>query len=102
MDESLAMLLFLKSLRVKRKARCTFLFFVVSLLYFTSLRFLGAIRALANLGVIDPQAIGLSDFGPNTSYFPRQIKSMSRVSAAQAKVKDIESHEEVGESPKLA
>jgi aminoglycoside phosphotransferase (APT) family kinase protein len=43
--------------------------------------------------------VGLSSFGPPTNYFPRQIKSLSRVSAAQAEVVDIETGEKTGEIP---
>ena len=43
----------------------------------------------------------MSKFGPHTDYFPRQIKSLSRVSAAQAQATDIESGKETGEIPKF-
>jgi aminoglycoside phosphotransferase (APT) family kinase protein len=58
-----------------------------------------AIRALAVLGSLDPKELGLSDFGPTTDYFPRQIKSLGRVSAAQATVTDVETKKPVGEIP---
>ncbi|KDR75639.1 hypothetical protein GALMADRAFT_492411 [Galerina marginata CBS 339.88] len=60
---------------------------------------LSTIRALAALGSVSPAAIGLASFGPSTPYFPRQIKSLSRVSAAQAAVVDVESEEKVGDIP---
>lgn len=60
---------------------------------------LSAVRALAALGSVSPHDIGLSNFGPSTPYFPRQIKSLSRVSAAQAAAIDIESGEKVGDIP---
>ncbi|KAH8087811.1 kinase-like protein [Cristinia sonorae] len=60
---------------------------------------LSAIRALATLSSLDPLALGLSKFGPHTDYFPRQIKSLSKVSAAQSKVTDAESGKPTGEIP---
>jgi len=60
---------------------------------------LSAIRALAALGSLDPLAIGLSKFGPHTDYFPRQIRSLSRVSSAQAKATDIDTGKPTGDIP---
>lgn len=60
---------------------------------------LSAIRSLAALSSLDPKELGLSSFGPNTPYFPRQIKSLARVSLAQAKVTDIETGKETGMIP---
>ncbi|KAF8963662.1 kinase-like domain-containing protein [Flammula alnicola] len=60
---------------------------------------LSAVRALAALGTVSPAAIGLSSFGPSTPYFPRQIKSLSRVSSAQAEAVDIETGKKTGDIP---
>jgi aminoglycoside phosphotransferase (APT) family kinase protein len=60
---------------------------------------LSAIQALAALGSISPSTVGLSNFGPSTNYFPRQIKSLSRVSKAQAAAIDIESGKPTGSIP---
>ena len=60
---------------------------------------LAAIRALACLSSLDPKSLGLGSFGPSTSYFPRQIKSLSRVSQAQSEAVDIESGRKVGPIP---
>ncbi|KAL5532039.1 hypothetical protein ACEPAF_5603 [Sanghuangporus sanghuang] len=60
---------------------------------------LAAVRALASLSVLDPSTIGLSTFGPSTPYFPRQIKSLSRVSLAQAEAVDIETNKPTGKIP---
>jgi hypothetical protein len=60
---------------------------------------LSAVRALASLSAIDPKEIGLASFGPSTPYFPRQIKSLTRVSHAQAEAKDVDTGERVGEIP---
>ncbi|KAJ3513985.1 hypothetical protein NLJ89_g2640 [Agrocybe chaxingu] len=60
---------------------------------------ISAIRALAALGSVSPNEIGLSTFGPSTPYFPRQIKSLSRVSSAQAQAVDVETNEKTGDIP---
>ena len=60
---------------------------------------LSAIRALAALGSVSPSEIGLGNFGPSTPYFPRQIKSLSRVSSAQAQAVDIETNRKTGDIP---
>jgi len=60
---------------------------------------LSSIRALANLSSINPHEIGLSSFGPPTPFFPRQIRSLTRVSEAQARVRDVESGKVVGPVP---
>jgi aminoglycoside phosphotransferase (APT) family kinase protein len=57
------------------------------------------VQALAALGSISPSTIGLSNFGPSTDYFPRQIKSLSRVSRAQAAAIDVESGKPTGNIP---
>ncbi|KAF9243233.1 kinase-like domain-containing protein [Melanogaster broomeanus] len=49
---------------------------------------LSAIRALAALASLDPTEVGLANFGASTDYFPRQIKSLTRVSEAQARAVD--------------
>lgn len=56
-------------------------------------------RTLAALSSLSPSDLGLDDFGPRTSYFPRQLKSLSRISQAQAKVKDVETGKAVGPIP---
>ncbi|KAK7057593.1 acyl-CoA dehydrogenase family member 11 [Favolaschia claudopus] len=60
---------------------------------------LSAIAALAALGSISPSAVGLSKFGPSSDYFPRQIKSLSRVSSAQAAVVDLDTKTPIGDIP---
>ncbi|KIY68090.1 APH-domain-containing protein [Cylindrobasidium torrendii FP15055 ss-10] len=61
--------------------------------------YLGAVRALGALSTVNPKAIGLDNFGPFTPYFPRQLKSLSKVSKAQAAVKDKASGKYVGDIP---
>ncbi|KXN87459.1 Acyl-CoA dehydrogenase family member 11 [Leucoagaricus sp. SymC.cos] len=60
---------------------------------------LSAVRAIAALGHVDPHKVGLSTFGPQTDYFPRQIKSFTRISAAQALAVDVETNQQVGNIP---
>lgn len=60
---------------------------------------LSAVQALATLSNIVPAEVGLEKFGPSTPYFPRQIKSLTRVSSAQAAAVDIESKNAVGDIP---
>ncbi|KAL0955798.1 hypothetical protein HGRIS_002007 [Hohenbuehelia grisea] len=60
---------------------------------------LSAVGALANLGSLNPADVGLSNFGPSTDYFARQIKSLSRVSKAQAAAVDVDTGKKVGDIP---
>ena len=52
---------------------------------------------LGVLSSLDPKDVGLENFGPHKPYFPCQIKSLSKVTLAQATVKDVDSGEPVGE-----
>lgn len=58
-------------------------------------------RALAALSSLDPVALGLSSFAPRTPYFPRQIKSLTRVSLAQAEAVDVETGKKTGKIPRF-
>lgn len=60
---------------------------------------MSAVRALAALASLDPNDIGLLGFGPTTNYFPRQIKSLSRISLAQAETVDVETKKPIGKIP---
>ncbi|KAJ3480801.1 hypothetical protein NLI96_g8091 [Meripilus lineatus] len=62
---------------------------------------LSAVRALAALSNLSPAALGLSSFAPATPYFPRQIKSLTRVSLVQSEAVDITSGKSVGKVPKF-
>ncbi|OSD00266.1 kinase-like protein [Trametes coccinea BRFM310] len=62
---------------------------------------LDAVRTLGKLSLLNPAEIGLSNFAPNTPYFPRQIKSLSRVSQAQAQAVDVETGKPTGEIPRF-
>ncbi|ESK97264.1 phosphotransferase enzyme family domain protein [Moniliophthora roreri MCA 2997] len=59
----------------------------------------GSVYALAKLSSVDPDAIGLSKFGPSTDYFPRQIKAFTRISEAQAAAVDVDTGKAVGKVP---
>jgi aminoglycoside phosphotransferase (APT) family kinase protein len=52
-----------------------------------------AVRTLGALSSLDPKAVGLENFGSHKPYFPRQIKSLSKVTLAQAAVRDVDSSE---------
>jgi len=60
---------------------------------------LSAVRALGALSSLDPKDVGLENLGSHKPYFPRQIKSLSKVSLAQAAVKDVDTGNPVGEIP---
>ncbi|KAG8949392.1 hypothetical protein FRC04_008627 [Tulasnella sp. 424] len=63
------------------------------------LLWLGAIEALARLARLSPDELGLGDFASRNPYFPRQIKSLSSVSAAQAQAADPETGRTIGPIP---
>jgi len=63
------------------------------------LLWLGAIQALAKLSSLEPSSLGLSDFAACTPYFPRQVKSLSSVSAAQSRAVDVDTQRTVGPIP---
>ncbi|POY72297.1 hypothetical protein BMF94_4599 [Rhodotorula taiwanensis] len=62
---------------------------------------LAAIKTLAALHALDPQKIGLGDFGSTAAFYPRQIRSLSKLSAAQAAVVNPKTKEAVGPIPHI-
>ncbi|KAI9441903.1 kinase-like domain-containing protein [Lactarius indigo] len=60
---------------------------------------LSAVRALGALSSLDPRQVGLGQFGSHKPYFPRQIRSLSKVTHAQAAVEDIDTGKPVGAIP---
>lgn len=46
---------------------------------------------------VNPLDIGLGNFASATDYFPRQIKSLTRVSEAQARAVDVDSGKPIGD-----
>ncbi|GAA5827977.1 hypothetical protein JCM5353_002856 [Sporobolomyces roseus] len=57
------------------------------------------IKTLAALHSLDPQKIGLGDFGSTAAFYPRQIRSLSKVSIAQSSVVSKKTSEPVGDIP---
>jgi aminoglycoside phosphotransferase (APT) family kinase protein len=60
-----------------------------------------AVETLAKLHRVDFKTIGLENYGRHSGFYDRQIKSLSKVSQAQANTKDEESGETVGPLPRL-
>ena len=58
-----------------------------------------AIRTLGKLHRIDPATVKLEKFGLTSSFYNRQVKTLSTISESQAKGVDIESKEVVGKIP---
>jgi aminoglycoside phosphotransferase (APT) family kinase protein len=56
---------------------------------------------LAKLHRVDFKAIGIENYGRNSGFYDRQMRSLSKVSQAQANVKDEESGVLVGPIPRL-
>ncbi|GAA5897481.1 phosphotransferase family protein [Sporobolomyces salmoneus] len=57
------------------------------------------IKTLAALHSLNPQEIGLGDFGSTAAFYPRQIRSLSKVSQAQSLVKSEKTRKQVGDIP---
>ncbi|KAH6632887.1 kinase-like domain-containing protein [Boeremia exigua] len=60
-----------------------------------------AVRTLAKLHTVDPSAVGLDDWKRPTRFYSRQVKALSKVSAAQAQVRNTSTGREVGKLPYL-
>jgi aminoglycoside phosphotransferase (APT) family kinase protein len=60
-----------------------------------------ALETLGKLHRVDFKAIGLGDYGRNSGFYDRQIKSLGKVSHAQAQAKDEETGESVDPIPRL-
>ena len=58
-----------------------------------------AVHTLAKLHKVVPSEHGLSNFGKHNGFYNRQIKTLSTVSAAQARVVDVDSKTAVGKIP---
>ncbi|KAH3989375.1 hypothetical protein HBI56_096590 [Parastagonospora nodorum] len=54
------------------------------------------VSTLAWLHSIDPDTIGLSNFGKKTGFYTRHCNTFSRIEAQQAKVKDVKTGKELG------
>ncbi|KAH9942180.1 APH-domain-containing protein [Epithele typhae] len=62
---------------------------------------LDAARVLAKLSLLSPSSLGLSSFASPKPYFPRQIKSLSAVSSAQAQAVDVDTGKRTGDIPRF-
>lgn len=60
-----------------------------------------AIGTLAKLHSVDYKTVGLDGYGKDFGFYTRQIKSLRKVSDAQAAVVDDEINEAVGPIPRL-
>lgn len=60
---------------------------------------MSAIDTLAALHRINPKAIGLEGYGKDSGFYQRQMRSLGKVSAAQANVVDKETGKPVGSLP---
>ncbi|KAK7472437.1 hypothetical protein VKT23_000552 [Stygiomarasmius scandens] len=60
---------------------------------------LATIHALTALSRVDPFSIGLGSFGPNSPYFPRQLKSFHKIAQAQSVTMDVDTGERVMQIP---
>lgn len=58
-----------------------------------------AVRTLALLHSVDPDAVGLEDFGRRGGFYTRQVRTWSTICAAQAEARDVDSGEPVGPLP---
>ena len=58
-----------------------------------------AIRTIAKLHKVNPNEVGLSDFGRSTGFYNRQIKTLGMISTSQAQAVDIETKKAVGNIP---
>jgi aminoglycoside phosphotransferase (APT) family kinase protein len=60
-----------------------------------------AVETLAKLHRVDFKAIGLESYGRHSGFYDRQMRSLSKVSQAQANVRDEETGALVGPIPRL-
>lgn len=60
-----------------------------------------AVTTLAKLHSVDPDRVGLGNFGKRKGFYGRQVETWDMICAAQAGVKDIETGEPVGELPHM-
>ncbi|KAK4695197.1 hypothetical protein P7C71_g2508, partial [Lecanoromycetidae sp. Uapishka_2] len=58
-----------------------------------------AVRTLAKLHRVVPNSVGLANFGKQSGFYNRQIKTFSAISSSQAQAVDVETHQPVGKIP---
>ena len=56
-------------------------------------------QTLGKLSNLDPDTLGLANFGPRTAFYPRQLKSLTAISEAQAATIGTSSDRTVGHIP---
>lgn len=61
-----------------------------------------AVRTLALLHSVDPDAAGLGDFGRRRGFYSRQVRTWSTICAAQAEARDVDTGGAVGQLPHFA
>ncbi|OTB00050.1 hypothetical protein M426DRAFT_26945 [Hypoxylon sp. CI-4A] len=60
-----------------------------------------AVRALAALHSVDPDAVGLGSYGRRSGFYERQLRTWRQISAAQARATDVDTGAAVGEIPHM-
>jgi aminoglycoside phosphotransferase (APT) family kinase protein len=60
-----------------------------------------AVRTLAKLHSVDPDSVGLGNFGKREGFYGRQVRTWSTICAAQAGTRDVETGEPVGALPHM-
>ena len=60
---------------------------------------LSAVQTLGKLSALNPDTLGLANFGPKTAFYPRQLKSLGAISEAQAATIDVSRGQAVGHIP---
>lgn len=58
-----------------------------------------AIRTLAKLHRVDPKSVGLSDYGAQSGFYNRQIKTLRTIATSQAQTVDMDTKVAVGQIP---
>ncbi|KAI8887985.1 APH-domain-containing protein [Backusella circina FSU 941] len=62
---------------------------------------ISAVETLGKLHAVDFTAVGLGDYGRNSGFFQRQMRSLGKVQAAQAAVVDEDTGKAVGPLPRI-
>lgn len=60
-----------------------------------------AVRTLAKLHRINSKEVGLESFGKPTGFYKRQIATFTTIHEAQSQAVDVDTHEAVGEIPRV-
>jgi aminoglycoside phosphotransferase (APT) family kinase protein len=76
------------------------IYFYYFILYYFIYSWFSLVNVLSKLHSIDYKAIGLYDYGKSSGFYSRQIRSLLKISKAQASVVD-ENGNEVGALPRL-